>query len=485
VKYQKFMDGLEAVELLFSKAKFNNASFRFDAEFFQKGYLSIAKALNRSETQPLSQLVNKIDVGYVGSMVSEYDDSGILLLQTRNINEFFVNTEECQRITKKFHQKLNKSQIKKDDVLIARSGSFGKASIYLDSEIINSADIIIVESNKNKLNPFYLVGFLNSKFGTSQLFRFASGGVQGHVNLTILENLIIPNLKSNFQNLIESLIKYSYKILKNSKELYQQAEDLLLSELNLKDWEPTKETIAIKSFKESFLSSGRFDAEYYQPKYDELIQKIQSYSQYTKSIKDIQNFNTRGLQPIYSENGTLNVINSRHILEQHLDYDNFEKTNVENWNTQEKARVYKNDILIYTTGANIGRTNVYLSDEQAIASNHVNILRLKKENQIYVGFVINSIIGRLQTEKLSAGSAQAELYPKDIDNFVIPFISGDKQQQIIDKYVMSLEQKQKSKQLLEIAKIGVERAIETDEETATIWINQQLERLGINLKTTT
>jgi hypothetical protein len=284
---------------------------------------------------------------------------------------------------------------------------------------------------------------------------------------------------------IENIFKELSTFRNLSNEIYQQSEDLLLSELNLKDWQPTEETIAVKSFKESFLSCDRLDAEYYQPKYDELIQIIHSYSTYTKTIKEIQIFNTRGLQPIYSQNGTLNVINSRHILEQHLDYDNFEKTNVENWNTQEKARVYKNDILIYTTGANIGRTNVYLSDEQAIASNHVNILRLKKENQIYVGFVINSIIGRLQTEKLSAGSAQAELYPKDIDNFVIPFISGDKQQQIIDKYVMSLEQKQKSKQLLEIAKIGVERAIETDEETATIWINQQLERLGINLKTTT
>ncbi|HEY9852640.1 MAG TPA: hypothetical protein V6D28_24425 [Leptolyngbyaceae cyanobacterium] len=38
----------------------------------------------------------------------------------------------------------------------------------------------------------------------------------------------------------------------------------------------------------------------------------------------------------------------------------------------------------------------------------------------------------------------------------------------------------KSKQLLEIAKTGVERAIETDEATATTWINQQLEAIGIN-----
>jgi hypothetical protein len=39
----------------------------------------------------------------------------------------------------------------------------------------------------------------------------------------------------------------------------------------------------------------------------------------------------------------------------------------------------------------------------------------------------------------------------------------------------------KSKQLLEIAKIGGEKAIETDEETATASINQQLESLGVKL----
>ena len=36
-------------------------------------------------------------------------------------------------------------------------------------------------------------------------------------------------------------------------------------------------------------------------------------------------------------------------------------------------------------------------------------------------------------------------------------------------------------QLLKIAKTGVERAIETDEATATTWINQQLEALEMKL----
>jgi type I restriction enzyme M protein len=35
--------------------------------------------------------------------------------------------------------------------------------------------------------------------------------------------------------------------------------------------------------------------------------------------------------------------------------------------------------------------------------------------------------------------------------------------------------------LLEIAKTGVEQAIETDEATATTWINQQLTALEVEL----
>jgi type I restriction enzyme M protein len=74
------------------------------------------------------------------------------------------------------------------------------------------------------------------------------------------------------------VVLISKHCLKQSKLEYQQAEDLLLSELGLKDWQPTEETVAVKSLTESFLSSGRFDAEYYQPKYDDVEQHIKRYS---------------------------------------------------------------------------------------------------------------------------------------------------------------------------------------------------------------
>jgi restriction endonuclease S subunit len=227
----------------------------------------------------------------------------------------------------------------------------------------------------------------------------------------------------------------------------------------------------VKGLKESFLTTGRLDAEYYQKKYDTLEKAICS-SNY-KRIREIRTVNYRGMQPEYVENGNLNVINSKHILEDTLDYNGFEKTSDDYWDIQERARVFKGDILTYTTGANIGRTQVYRLDKKALASNHVNILRVKGENPFYIGFVLNSMVGRMQTEKYCAGSAQVELYPKDLDEFIIPIIDKTIQNQIIELTEESFNLKKQSEQLLETAKRAVEIAIEQDEAAALRFIEEQ------------
>ncbi|MDX2242818.1 MAG: hypothetical protein NW224_19235 [Leptolyngbyaceae cyanobacterium bins.302] len=54
-------------------------------------------------------------------------------------------------------------------------------------------------------------------------------------------------------------------------------------------------------------------------------------------------------------------------------------------------------------------------------------------------------------------------------------------QQVTEKVKSSRKAKEQSKHLLEIAKTGVERAIEQSEEEAIGWMNQQLEILGVSL----
>ncbi len=105
-------------------------------------------------------------------------------------------------------------------------------------------------------------------------------------------------LKVNFANSqfnLEDLVKSSHKKLEQSKTLYKQSEELLLKELDLLDFEPSKENIAIKSFSESFGNSGRLDSEYYQVKYDELIDRIKNKKYDTlENIVSIKKYNRNG-----------------------------------------------------------------------------------------------------------------------------------------------------------------------------------------------
>lgn len=44
-----------------------------------------------------------------------------------------------------------------------------------------------------------------------------------------------------------------------------------------------------------------------------------------------------------------------------------------------------------------------------------------------MALVLQSIVGQFQTHQHARGSAQAELYPNDIDRFVVPLLDIDKQ----------------------------------------------------------
>lgn len=77
-----------------------------------------------------------------------------------------------------------------------------------------------------------------------------------------------------------------------------------------------------------------------------------------------------------------------------------------------------------------------------------------------MAMVFQSVIGQFQTQKHARGSAQAELYPADIDKFVVPLLPSEKQREIGDLVRESLAQQRESARLLEQAKARVEQLIE-------------------------
>jgi type I restriction enzyme M protein len=483
-KYQRLMDGLEAVELRLSKVIRNNITFRVDSEFFESKYLNAEQAVNSKTNIQLEYAATWITQG--PNPKFSCDKQAIHCLNGRNIARGTVEYQDSDYVSESEYNRLSRFQIQKDDILITLKGfgSIGKIGfISRAKKAIFSRDIGLIRLKHREINPAYLFIFLLTKYGSLTIDRGATGGTgQRTLTTSYLKMVYVPRFR--VEDFIGSFVHRSEELYSRSQQIYQQAEDLLLSELNLKDWQPTKETIAVKSFAESYLVSDRLDAEYYQPKFDQLIKKLEEKVELTP-LGHLLTVNQRGKQPKYMEeeednNSSLPVINSKHVREGEVILTDNRYAYLSNNDT---LTIKTNDVLINGTGVGtIGRSAPYLYKQEALPDNHVTILRTSSLDPVYLSIYLNSLAGQLQVEKHFKGSSgQIELYPDEIAKFLIWDAPKLVQQKIRAKVEESHQKREQSKQLLEIAKTGVERAIETDEATATAWMNQQLEALGVKL----
>lgn len=273
-----------------------------------------------------------------------------------------------------------------------------------------------------------------------------------------------------------------------SKQFYQEAEELLLTELGLKDWQPTEENITEKSFSSSFLTSGRLDAEYYQPKYDQLIEKLKKYNKGCENIRnvlsaDIKNGTTpKNIIQEYVKD-TPNFVRAE-AFNQFLDMDkeNFYSISNETYSQYKSIRINKNDVLVSMTGT-IGNVAIYSLDEPAIINQ--NIVKLTCNfsmiNPLVLALYIKTV-GKDLLVRQQTGNVQPYVNISNFSNLIVPLINQNIQSKIIKLLNNSNNFRHRSQRLLEIAKKGVEKAIENNEEIATKWINEELEKIGVNIE---
>lgn len=434
---------------------------RADAEYFHIDYSkNIEKLSLTGQVTTLGRIFKKVDRGEKAAYLKE---GPIPVLRSVNIRELDFNEIRQEYVSDEYYAEKARGRVLKDDILITSTGTgtLGRTSIWpTDNKAFNVPENSFLRDPIN-VDPYMVAAFLNTDFGIQQLFQNQRGSSgQLHLYPVDIKRVVIPACLFPYQEEIGEKVRRAFELQSLSKELYQEANELLEQELELDKINFERP----RNFQTSFsavASSIRLDSNHYQPKFDKLIQHLQSNFQCSK-IGHIASYNTRGLQPVYVKNGDINVVNSKHITKTHLKYDNFEKTSIKEFEKCIPAQIQYGDVLIYTTGAYVGLTNVYLSNEKAIASNHVNILRFKDStiDTAYIALLFNSIIGSFQTEKHIRGSAQAELYPNDIAKFIIPILSPETMSTIGNRLRKSLENETNSKILLEQAKTRVEELIE-------------------------
>lgn len=430
---------------------------RFSAEFFDPRYVFEPAA--GSEWAPIGRVLKKCEYGLSISMNSV--GKGFPIFRMNELDGCFaLRPEKFANISQ---SEFNARALQENDVLFNRTNSFefvGRTGIVKDQTDCTFASYLIrLVPDASRLLPEFLTVYLNTPFGIGQIKRRAMRSInQANVSGSEVRKILIPLVDLSVQQEVADLVNAAFSKQRDGLSYFATAQSHLETGLGLDKLSFQKPVGYIAQFSD-LETSHRSDAQHYQPRFNQLIAHIMVFP--SARVRDIRSLNRRGLQPIYLKNGDFDVVNSQHLGAKHIDYDGLEKTSAKSFAAAPEAHIQPDDLLIYTTGAYIGRTNVYLSDAPAMASNHVNILRLQPGiDAAYMALVFQSIVGQFQTQQHARGSAQAELYPSDIDRFVVPLIDVGKQREIGNLVRESLVKQQQSRQLLEQAKTRVEQLIE-------------------------
>lgn len=316
------------------------------------------------------------------------------------------------------------------------------------------------------VNPYFVGIFFASRPGQLQIDRLITGNAQPYLNSEQIKAFVIPALKEEQQREVANYFQEIQNQIRIAQDFYSQAEKLLLEELGLSSFakasEDKKDLYYIVNLSD-IKSAHRADAEFFQPKYEKIFEFIKSP---TKNLAEITKFLNHAKQPPYVDDGEVPIITQKHLGTVFLNPESMDdpdnKFTSAAWlKKYPRYKLKAGDVLYYSVGAYIGKTNIVFDDLDATAASFITIIRTIDEvNPVYLTVVLNSVVGQLQSEKWQSATAQQYIYPKDIKNFKIPVLPKPTQQKIADLVQKSHEARLKAKQLLEQAKKDVENLIE-------------------------
>jgi restriction endonuclease S subunit len=441
---------------------------RIDPEFYQPDYLLARDRVLLLPTKTIAQMAARV-VSFGAYSLCNYivwREAGIPYLKAENILDGYINYSEAMFIDEDVHAILSKSEVHEGQVLFSMSGTTGNAAVaYKIPAKLNASQDVAKITLRQGYSPFYVAAFLNSKYGRMQTQREIVGSVQQHVFLWQIKNFVVPIVPKDIENRVEALQREGLDQLSASNAFYSQAENLLLKELGLKDFQPKYELSYTDSLSKA-LGVHRVDAEYFQPAYDEIVNHL-STNFVTEKLKDIVSLLKHGKQPYYVEGGEIPILIQKHLGSQYVNLDalNDQDTPRTDRKFIEKYPEYKvqsGDVLFYSVGAYLGRTNVLLTKIDAVPASFITLIRTKKNicSPMFLAVFLNSKVGQLQSGQRKSASAQQYIYPKDIGEFIIPILPDKTQQEIASLVQRSYEAREKAEELLEEAKNKVENLIE-------------------------
>lgn len=450
------LEGLEATEKKLSQVYEDNSTFRLDSEYYDSSYLRLIDAVSLLKTEKLADLAEWITQG-PNPVFSE--GSTIPCLTGRNISKGRVIYESADYISTSEYEVLKRFQLRKGDTLITLKGkgAIGKIGfVTSDNKAIFSRNIGVVRPSK-RINPAYLNAYILSKYGHGLVLRGETGGTgQSTLTCSYLKGLDVPRLENEDE--IGNLVLYSEEVFNQANEIYSSAESYLLECLGMQDFVANPDAYNVKSLKESFLESGRIDAEYYLPKYEDYIKAVSAYAGGVAplgkvcSIKDSNYTPEYGMKYRYIE--LANIGKSGDITD--CMYENGEDLP-----TRARRIVTQGDVIVSSIEGSLGSCALVTDDyDNALCSTGFYVVRSSQINSETLLSLFKSEPIQQLLKKGCSGTILTGIGKQEFEQIPIPLIRPEVQAEIAQHVQRSFALRKEAYELLEKAKLTVEKIIE-------------------------
>lgn len=427
---------------------------RIDAEYYQPKYSATLEALHALNAVPLEKVAKPVKRKFepkAGQSFSYIEISGVDT-GTGVINALSLPGDDIPARAQWV--------VQKGDVIISTVRPVRNAIALITAEedgFVCSSGFAVLKAEK--VAPEFLFTFLKAKPIVELLDRKTTVTVYPAVSWQDILTIPIFIPDKELEQFVRERVAEAQSELKRSKSLYLQAERMVLKELGWDELDlsqPKCWTVYLSRAREVH----RIDAEHFQPKYDKLIAHLKKTGK-GRPIRDILSEPIqKGVTPEYDPDGPIVVINSQHLGQYCLNFEATDRTTEAFWKANRQAQIRQNDVMIYATGAYIGRTNTYLETDRALAGVDILLVRPTDEcNPLYLAVFLNAPPGLMQSKKFASGSGQAHIYPEDVSCYWVYLPSWDFQQRVAELVRQSYQARQKAKALLEKAKKEVEELI--------------------------
>ena len=387
----------------------------------------------------------------------------------------------CDRDVSKYAElsqaEVSAYRLEDRDVLFNRTNSqafVGRTGIYRqysEEDTVFASYLVRVKPDPSKVTPEYLTAFLNTKYGMQDVKRRSRISInQSNVNAEELKRVEIPLLCQYLQSRITRFFDIAFELLRESSQLYSMAEVRLLAEIGLLEWDPSS-PLTFEVYYSELQEAGRFDAEYFQPKYQEVIDAIKGYVGGWDALGNLVEVKAQNFVPADEEEyryiELANIGGSGEITGCMEDLGKALPTRA-------RRRVAEGDVIVSSIEGSL--ESIALIDaeyDQALCSTGFHVINSLKLNSETLLVLLKSVAGQLQLKRGSSGTILTAINRDAFSQVALPLVSEGAQAEIREMVTESRELRQESKYLLACAIRAVEMAIEQDEESAIAWLERE------------